>query len=229
MTEQNNSAAASEVLRCPLIHLEETLQKAFDSGLTPLIVDTSVHDRACTFYSYQPDAILLEAKSVMINERLPMSQKSRSLKNEHPLEPMRRVLVNAMKFGKLMVIRMGRMAPLLYSKWNDEHFEVDNTLNATAFFSREVLVHGGRHMLGDGDSWAYRLFRESDMYPHKNIAYCLPTFRVCVTTQFALHELDEYLFSTGALPPREAFQIIEIQHEAGEDLFPPANEEDNDS
>lgn len=38
-------------------------------------------------------------------------------------------------------------------------------------------------------------------------------FRLCFTSQFSLDDIDEFLFETEALPPRENFQIIYIEPE----------------
>jgi hypothetical protein len=77
-------------IRTPLIELENTLERAFTSR-TPLILDTSPDDQVCTFYSYQPDCVILDARQLILE----------SLKKtkEEVFEIARRVLVNAMKHG----------------------------------------------------------------------------------------------------------------------------------
>lgn len=39
-------------------------------------------------------------------------------------------------------------------------------------------------------------------------------FRVLVTSQFSLDDIEEFLFESGALPPRENFQVVYIEPEA---------------
>mmetsp|Transcript_19136 Transcript_19136/g.41411 ORF Transcript_19136/g.41411 Transcript_19136/m.41411 type:complete len:161 (+) Transcript_19136:3-485(+) len=45
--------------------------------------------------------------------------------------------------------------------------------------------------------WAERLFREEDMKPHRNFALCRREFRVCVTSQLPIENIDEFLFGWG--------------------------------
>lgn len=161
--DTSRGESVRQVIRVPLIDLEDAVDAAFKTGLTPLIVDTSEEDRVCTFYSYQSDATLLEAKQIILKGL-------RSPSVEH-LEPFRRSLVNSMKYGKLLVIRMADAAPSLYSKWNDEAMKHNNDDPATAYFPADIFFEGGKRL--HGTNWPYRLFREADMFPHKNLAYCL--------------------------------------------------------
>jgi hypothetical protein len=64
-------------------------------------------------------------------------------------------------------------------------------------------------------TWAERLFREEDSFPHKNIAYCRDEFRVCLVSQLAVSDLDEYLFGSewGGLPSKDLFQILIVNTE----------------
>lgn len=59
-------------------------------------------------------------------------------------------------------------------------------------------------------TWAEKLFREEDSFPHKNIAFCRDEFRVCLVTQLAEGDIDEYLFGDewGGLPSKELFQVL---------------------
>jgi hypothetical protein len=157
------SASPSSIIRVPLIELENAVEQAFASGKTPLVVDTSDEDRVCTFYSYQFDVSLLEAKQIVLTGIRASPQEA--------LEPFRRLLVNAMKFGKTLVVRLANSAPSLHSKWNDEALRIDNRDPASAFFPADVLYEGGQRL--HGTVWPERLFREADMFPHKNVTYCL--------------------------------------------------------
>lgn len=152
-----------EIVRIPLIHLEETVDAAFATGKTPLIIDTSEEDKVCTFYSYQTDTSILETKQIIL----------KGLRNPSAeiLEPFRRTLVNAMKYGKTLVIRLADSAPSLYEEWNDEALRIDNTGPGSAFFPSSLFFEGGKRL--HGNLWPKRLFREADMFPHKNVTYCL--------------------------------------------------------
>jgi len=137
-----------EVLFTELVSFEYTLERAFRTGRTPLIVDESGDDRVCTFFSYQPDVIILEAKAMVLNSLKP-KQSTRRKDITVPLENARRALVTAMKFGKLLVIRLGTTAPDFVGLFNDRHLpeegreERDTSGAGTAFFPLEVFYNGG--------------------------------------------------------------------------------------
>lgn len=137
-----------EVLFTELVSFEYTLETAFRTGRTPLIVDESGDDRVCTFFSYQPDVIILEAKAMVVNS-LKLKQSARRKDIAVPLENARRALVTAMKFGKLLVIRLGTTAPDFVGLFNDRHLpkegeeDRDTSGAGTAFFPLEVFFNGG--------------------------------------------------------------------------------------
>ena len=141
-----------------LIELEKNLDKALTANLTPLILDRSSDDRVCTFFSYQPDAIILEAKQLVILEGASRGAKSRGSR-EYCLEIARKTLVNAMKHGKLLVIRLGTTAPDFIGKFTDD-----------SHFPLEVFFQAGAALRSE--EWVQKLFREDDSFPHKNFAIC---------------------------------------------------------
>jgi hypothetical protein len=49
---------SNNVARAPLIQLEETLEKCFQAGRTPIILDNSEDKKVLTFYSYQHTSII---------------------------------------------------------------------------------------------------------------------------------------------------------------------------
>jgi hypothetical protein len=172
-----------------LIGLERSLDIAFATNKTPLILDASPDDRVCTFFSYQPGVIILEAKQLVVegNRR---GQK-------HCWEISRKALVNAMKHGKLLVIRLGTTAPDFIGKFcDDTHFPLS------------VFLTAGSELRSE--DWVSRLFRPEDSFPHKNFAICRDEFRVCVASQMPLGVIDEYLFDSGCLPDATEFKVIEI-------------------
>lgn len=186
-----------------LIGLERNLDVAFATNLTPLILDSSPDDRVCTFFSYQPDAIILEAKQLII-EGSRRGQK-------HCWEMSRKVLVNAMKHGKLLVVRLGTAAPDFIGKFcENTHFPLNLFLTAGSELRSE--------------EWVNRLFREEDNFPHKNFAICRDEFRVCIASQMPLGVIDEYLFDSGCLPDSSNFKVIEIAR----DKEGPTNEQEED-
>lgn len=158
---QKSIVVRDSVILSELTSLESNLESAFQTGLTPLIVDSSDDDKVCTFFSYQPDAIILEAKSMVLEgTKLPLV---------NILEKARRTLVNAMKHGKLLVIRLGTAAPDFMHTFNDESISKDSA-DKNRYFPLEVFQQGGK-LLHD-DCWIEKLFREEDMKPHRNFAIC---------------------------------------------------------
>jgi len=92
--------------------------------------------------------IILEAKAMVLNSLKP-KQSTRRKDITVPLENARRALVTAMKFGKLLVIRLGTTAPDFVGLFNDRHLpeegreERDTSGAGTAFFPLEVFYNGG--------------------------------------------------------------------------------------
>jgi hypothetical protein len=284
-----------DVIHCDLMDIDEAIQQAFDSRRTPLVFDTSKDDKLSTYLSYQPDVVLLEARTLIIDS------------SKQPLidvmDYARARLVGAMKHGKTLVIRMGTSAPDFKSTFNDDvliqrgvipayskddpalrvleknrrrnelqkerdamreklladggdndddndndngnddddngndgdrdgreeeldYREVQRRYYAEleasdepfdvgqAYFPREVFVEGGQALKGGG--WPERLFKEEDMKPHKNFAYCRDEFRVLLVSQLPLRDADEYLFGEhwGGLPlPKGLFKLVSVTYD----------------
>lgn len=168
------TALKRRAISVKLTSLEWGMKKAFETGKTPLIIDSYPGDRVSTFYSYQPDAVLLDAKVLVVEgSKKPLVDS---------LDYARKILVNAMKHGKLLVIRLGTTAPDFRTHFNDDYLfqdsrSSDKVMKAVAiankqpaYFPREVLFNSGA-ALKEGD-WADKLFREEDTFPHKNFAMC---------------------------------------------------------
>ena len=156
------------VLVCDLLGFEDDIQKIFDQGLTPLLLDSSPDDKACTYFSYQPDYVILEAKTMVV-------ELSKGLPLVQTMEYARRYLVNAMKHGKTLVIRLDSSVPDFMGKFNDRvlakiGFDVD--AKEGAYFPLELFHGGGKLIRDETNGWPERLFREEDMKPHKNFSYC---------------------------------------------------------
>lgn len=181
------------VLFCEITEFEWNLDQAFKSGQTPLILDTSFDDKIRTFFSYQPDVLIFEAKSLII-------QTSSSSLMES-LDNARKHLVNAMKHGKTLVIHLGTTAPDFTHQYNDDSVPTPtNSLGVqSSFFPSEVFHQAGR--LLREDQWAERLFKEEDMFPHKNFAVCRDEFKVCLLSKCPLENVDEYLFGQKPIIP----------------------------
>jgi hypothetical protein len=205
------------IMFTPLLSFEFALEKAFSSGLTPIISDCSEDHKVCTFYGYQTGAVIMESK-LLITESIKMSPL-------HCLEILRRTLVNAMKYGKLLVIRLDTFAPDFLNKWNDTSQQIIHEVEKIGFFPLETFYEGGK-LLRTDDNYAKLLFREEDMKPHKNVAFCRNEFRVCLVTKFSPEEIDQHLFAVHPdcdasdvpkLPPKKIFQVISINYETEEE------------
>jgi hypothetical protein len=167
-----------DILFSELIELEKNLELAFQSGRTPLILDISPDDKICTFYSYQIDAIILEAKALILEgSRQTLVQ---------VMEKARKCLVNAMKYGKLLVIRLGTSSPDFREKFNDDNLRLcDPTVDSNlAYFPKETFYSGGSQL--HSEEWAKKLFREEDMKPHKNFAICRCIMFLIITIIFEI-------------------------------------------
>lgn len=163
--KQLSGVKRDTIVYCDIFGFEKAIDDAFQNGLTPIILDSSHDDKVCTFYSYQPNAIILEAKTLIVQ--------SAKTSLEQSLEFCRRSLVNAMKFGKTMIVRLGTSAPDFRTTFNDSVLcrqGYDVLKPCSGYFPEEVFVKGGVGMFEDGVP--ERIFREEDMKPHKNFAFC---------------------------------------------------------
>lgn len=127
--------------KCDFLDLRHFVELAFQTGKTPLVIDTSSDEKVCTYYSYQTDSILLEAKSMIIQ------QSTGSLQSA--MEIGRRALANSMRHGKTLIIRMGQSAPDFRNTLNDHALQRKyKNLDFTheSFFPEEVFVEAGRYV-----------------------------------------------------------------------------------
>jgi hypothetical protein len=274
----------NSILLCKLTYFEPRLEEAFSRGLTPLLIDTSPGDSICTYFSYQPDYTILDAKAMIF-----ASQSA-------GLDIARKALVNAMRYGKTLVVRLGQSAPDFVNKYCDEKLVANGVVPTTslpgsAFFPLCVFEMAGK-LLHDADvhnqrgigsgtnassdsescklllpsgksteetatsggvadtdkkssssdpspttgtgtgsggtsvrapnaptiNYSDKLYRSEDMRPHLNFAMCRREFRVCVTSQLPLSEVEALLFGTGScLPDRRFFQLIHVENDDEEE------------
>jgi hypothetical protein len=104
---------------------------------------------------------------------------------EECLEYCRRLLVNAMKHGKLLIIDLGNSAPDFLSTFNDENLrtvkkkgsKIEETKSNKqeqgdiSYFPLDIFFEGGKRIREDTEL-IKKLFRDEDMAPHKNFAIC---------------------------------------------------------
>lgn len=140
------------MIPCDFVDFEETVEMAFGLGRTPFIIDTSPDEKVCTYYGYQPDVMVFDAQAMVAawSTRYQAAQKPVVAANQETalpvqdvdvsqvklelLDSLRRSLVQAMKFGKLLVIRLGTSAPNFVGMFSDEAMDIDNTRRGTAYF-----------------------------------------------------------------------------------------------
>ena len=84
---------------------------------------------------------------------------------------------------------------------------------------KELDIRAGGNSNHRESTWAEKLFRDEDSFPHKNIAYCRDEFRVCLVSQMSVEDIDEYLFGSewGGLPCKEQFQILVVNTDDADD------------
>jgi hypothetical protein len=201
--------------------LSQGLDIAFQSGLTPLIIDSSSDNRLGTFFSYSSNVIVLDAEAMEIEKSL------RHTPVEVLMEQARVKLVCAMKLGKTLLVNMNNSAADFIATFNDcavegldcrcESAEMSQhsprllfVSDGKAYFPTEALQRGGALLLQP--SWAQRLFRDHDL--EAGLALCREGFNVIVLSYLILDDIDECLFSgQWGLPPRQNFRIVHIVSE----------------
>jgi hypothetical protein len=232
---ERRAAFNSRIIKCDLLDLEDAVELAFDGALTPLLLDISLDDKVCTFYSYQPPVVCLDCRELIM-----MGEKNRMVAFEYA----RKHLVTAMKHGKTLLLRLDTSACAFRRLYCDEAMfgqyyhsrDLKGAAKREAFFPACTLLNAGREL--HDDYWVYKLFRENDMFPHKNIAVCLPTFRVMVTSRLPLRDAALNLFgidldanngesgfdhctfdleSAAALPAAKHFQFVSIHYESDDE------------
>ena len=178
------------------------IDRAHRRGKTVLLVDSSEDKVVDTFYAYQA-ALVLEAKRMVLD----VAKGTRS--KESVLEDCRVQLVNAMRYGKVLYIRLGDSACDFCSQFSD-----DATF-PLAIFDRAVVAslaeykEGGPSNLWKSDHPLASVLRRDDLmqgelfqprFAHKSsVGDGAPSgFEVVVCTNFPADEFAEYL--TSALP-----------------------------
>jgi hypothetical protein len=130
--------------KCPLLDFEYHVDKLFETGLTPFILDQSTDDKVITYYSYQPNVTIIECKTLISNHLL---QKQPLIDS---LEYCRRLLVNAMKNGKLLVINLGTFAPDFVNLFNDHELHNGSKHQDKISSSQTAKIHAATTAVTNG-------------------------------------------------------------------------------
>lgn len=142
-------------------------------AFTPLIIDPS--QRIDLFFQYSADysGIFVEAKKILVESVI-----QKKVTHLQALEGMRQQLVQAMKYGRTLVVRMADSAI---------HFKT--TFSHKDYFPLELFEAGGRNMRKEE---IYSLvIRPEDT--DKGIFVVQPEFCVVVTSMFELEDFQEFL------------------------------------
>lgn len=196
--------APEGVTRFKLTELPEIVKAAVAAGKTPLILDPSEHNKVDTFYTYSGSARLFDAKAMGIQHSL--SGKS----VDDCLEGARKATVAAMKGGLTLVVACQQGVVDVKGKFNGE-----NTFPLALFEGAGVAYRREKAFaFVDGEPFT-KLYRDEDVASTGGLCVIGAEFQVVVTSHFPSADIDEYLFSSGAFPPKENFAIYEVDLSEG--------------
>jgi hypothetical protein len=193
---RSSSVGASEkpdvVVRINIKELVNTIQPILSdskSPKTPLILDCS--GRAEIFFHYSADyaGVFIEAKKYLVETMI-----LKRMSHSEAMEELRLLLVQAMKHGKALIVKMGDTATDFQHRFTRED----------CFPVADLFVEGGRRMFVP-EYWE-KVVREEDKVD--GIFVPKPGFCVIVTSSFSPDTYLEYLCK--ALP-LHAMQVIYIE------------------
>jgi hypothetical protein len=133
--DEKDDYSGADAMYCDFMDIEDSVERAFATGKTPIISDTSSDDKVCTFYSYQSNTTILDIKPIIV------------ISSQNMLKAMdmaRKHLVNAMKFGKTLIIRMDTAAPDFRNNFNDDSFQQKPSYDGQHYFPSCAILEGGR-------------------------------------------------------------------------------------
>jgi len=124
-----------------------------------------------------------------------------------------------------------------YTAYGHVHGMVPELRDQKAYFPGIALRRCGVSLYHGQDYWVPRLYREKDIRPHKNFAFCKPGFRIFLSSSMSLVDAAQFLFDYkvdkdekehggdgfgGGLPPMQFFRLISVNPES------PAHEDQED-
>ena len=144
-----------------------------EENKTALILDKNgLMDR---FYLHRVCNII-DAKSLFLKEKM------QNIPHDDIMEDMRCKLVNAMKYGKTLVISMQNSAADIVGCYNGKNtFPVPQT-----FIPKQIT---------DEAVWKYFVKDEDKIYPNTNVKQFIvkPEFQIVITSQFTVEQYEEFL------------------------------------
>ena len=171
-------------LSSPLLSLSLTSPR-FEALWKVLLVDNTPERLVDTFYGYR-HAQVLEAKAMVMDER--MGRKSLA----QIKESCRRVLVNAMKYGHTLYIRMSNTAAAFTTRYSDPRSLPLSIFDQAAIegVRQNYTYPTGANLFGSGHALA-AILRETDT--EHGWFTARPGFEVVVSTHFAKADFAELL------------------------------------
>ena len=192
-----------------LLRIKSILSLRDSSDKTILFVDTSADEESLKSIRTDPNFVVLDARKVSIE----LGVEKHSLVDS--LEHCRRHLVNSMRTGRVLVIRLGPNSTDFLATLNDSRYlasggHLASSGKSLSFFPLELFQQSG-NVLRDRD-WCVKLFRREDRPPKgTGPAECHPNFKVIVTTTLDPEHIDEALFNGSfGLPDKSYFEIIDL-------------------
>lgn len=194
--------SAPAVVKCKMTELPIKIDAARAANLTPLISDRSNAHLLDTFHNYKAD-LLVDCKAVSLK----LAKKETTL--DEAREALRSKLSSAFHYGHDLVLSCQSASPSFSQSLCHELFPV------------EIFKDSGSSCRNN--EFAEKLITDEEV---KNMPGMMKlaneSFKVMVTTHFAVEDLDDFFFGEGfgfEKMPKKWFQIISIEHEEGTELL----------
>ena len=180
-------------LRVALSRAQATTQK------TPLLVDTSAHHVCDSYFTYK-HADFVEAKSLFMRER-------NGTPREELLEELRVKLVNAMRHGLTLYVRMTNTACDFVNKYHGSDTWPIDVFHAPTVAALATLAEEGVNLLESDHPFAAVVRPRDDGCRH-GVFVPKPGFEVVVCTYFGVDSFAEFL--AGSLPMEHMQPIVPV-------------------
>lgn len=189
--------------RAPLTQLEAAVERAYEAGKTPLLLDST--GTADVAFLYQLSTVI-EAKQLVLEVRSP-AKSARDLATAR--FGLRKKLVHALRWGHTMVVRLSDTAPDWPYYCDAAHFPLE-------IFDRPLLPSGKD---AAADPVFSKVLRESDTADAGGHLFVPETFGVVLTSSFSEEVYEEHLSRAlsnlhSGVQPIVLFELSEAMREA---------------
>lgn len=172
---------------------------------TLLLIDETEDEVSLSLSQRSPATVVLDAHKMNLNRTI----KKRPV--AALLEEARHTLMYAMKYGKILVIRMGKSIPDFLNVYNDDccqdliRSDKVPPFAELEYLPRDLLLDSGT--LLKLSPRPESLFRREDFVNFS--ANCSPEFKVILTSTLPLTSLDSTLFNGKfGLPDKAGFEVV---------------------